>query len=135
MAGFEIIEHTADVGILAAGADLKETFEQTALGLLEIVGVFDPGVGDPIEIELEANDPGALLVDWLNELLFIIDARDRLFNAVHIDSIDEHHLNAHVETSPRGDEPTGTAVKAATYHQLEVVRQRGGWRARVYLDV
>ena len=82
-AGFELLEHTADVGIRARGATLEEAFEQATLGLAEVQGALAPGpeegAPDPEEpsresreavaVEVSAADPGGLVVDWLNEVL------------------------------------------------------------------
>jgi SHS2 domain-containing protein len=43
MGGFELLEHTADVGIRARGATLAEAFEQATLGLAEVLGAMRPG--------------------------------------------------------------------------------------------
>jgi SHS2 domain-containing protein len=82
MANFEILEHTADVGILAEGASLGEVFEQAALGLADIMGIHAPGGGEMLDIEVEATDAGALLVDWLSEILWLHDSRDALLGSV-----------------------------------------------------
>ena len=34
---FKVIEHTADIGVEAYGDDLKQTFENAALGFWEII--------------------------------------------------------------------------------------------------
>ena len=43
MAGFELLEHTADVGIRARGATLEEAFEQATLGLAVVLGALMAG--------------------------------------------------------------------------------------------
>lgn len=135
MVGFEIIEHTADVGILARGVDPEEVFEQTSLGLFEIQGLWEPGEGERVDIQLEARDIEALLVDWLNELIYIHESRDAVFTAISVDHIYEGRLWGWVRVRPRDAEAEGTAVKAATYHQIKIVDQGDVWTARVYLDV
>ena len=134
MGGFEIIEHTADVGIRAFGATLEELFEQTARGLFDILDAWHPGDGEEIRIELEPADRAGALVDWLNELLFLQDTRDIVFRNLGVGKV-EGGLSATVSVGPRDDTLEGTAVKAATWHQLEVEPDGAGWRARVYLDV
>lgn len=39
-AGFEFLEHTADVGIRSFGASVEEVFEQATRGLAEIIGAW-----------------------------------------------------------------------------------------------
>ena len=75
MGGFELLEHTADVGVRARGATLEEAFEQATLGLAEVLGGRRPGPGDAVPVEVAAGDPGGLLVDWLNEVLWLHETR------------------------------------------------------------
>jgi SHS2 domain-containing protein len=39
------------------------------------------------------------------------------------------------ETWEEGRHPLTVAIKAVTYHGLEVRREAAGWRARVILDI
>ena len=135
MGGFEIIEHTADVGIEATAATLEEVFEQTAHGLFDILGAWDPGPGETTNLLLEPADEAGLLVDWLNELLFLQDTQDIVFTALEVGKVDENGLRATIGTKPRVRTLDGTAVKAATFHRLKVAEEGAGWTARVYLDV
>jgi SHS2 domain-containing protein len=140
MPSFEIIEHTADVGIRAIGGSPEEVFEQTTLGLVDIIGAWRPAPAsdsDEIErIEVEARDLGGLLVDWLEEVLFLQDSRDAVLRAVTIESVAETRAVGTVRLGPRGEEVlAGTAVKAITFHRLRVEPRDDGWIAEVYVDV
>ena len=135
-AGFEILEHTADVGVRGWGATVEEAFTQATLGLLDILGVWHPDLsGEREEISVEAHDLGALLVDWLGEILYLQDTRDVVVSGFEVSSVDDGRAGGWVELAPRPAEIEGTAVKAITYHQL-VVEQRGeSWIAQVFLDI
>ena len=137
MARFEILEHTADVGIRAEGIDLSEVFEQATLGLLDISGTWMPGPGEAIEIEVDAADLGGLLVDWLEEVIYLGDSRDAVVTAVEMRSVSPTHASGRVELAPRDPETYGggTQVKAITYHRLKVTDTGSGWEAEVYVDV
>ena len=135
MGGFEIIEHTADVGIEATAPTLEGVFEQTAHGLFDILGAWDPGPGEETSLVLEPADHAGLLVDWLNELLFLQDTQDIVFTALDVGKVDKDGLQATIGTKPRPTMLDGTAVKAATFHRLKVAEEGNGWIARVYLDV
>ena len=132
---FEIIEHTADVGVRCRGATLEECFEQATLGLLEINGAYVAGSGERDTITLDAPDPGALLVDWLSEVVYLHDARDAIVTGFGVDSIRDNELTGWVELRPRSHHISGTAVKAVTYHRLSVERSDDGWKAIFYVDV
>lgn len=133
--GFEIIEHTADVGVHCRGATLEECFEQAAFGVLEINGAYVAGTGERDTITLDAPDLGALLVDWLSEILYVHDARDAIVTGLAVQSIHTNQLTGWVELRPRAEEIEGTAVKAVTYHRLAVERADDGWAATFYVDV
>ena len=137
MAQYEIIEHTADVGIAAEAPDLPELFRQMALGLADIMGAWKPDVADtePIEIVLDSNDLGGLLVDWLNEIIWLQDSRDAVLAHVRVTYIEPGYMKAKLGLAPRAEQLEGTAVKAITYHRLLVEQHGSGWRARVYVDV
>ncbi len=68
---YEIIEHTADIGIRVKAKGLKELFSKTALSMFDIIA--QPSAQSPvskeIEIKLKADDLDELFVTWLNELL------------------------------------------------------------------
>lgn len=136
MASFEILEHTADVGVGAEGATLSEVFEQATLGLADIMGIHAPGAGEELDIEVEAPDSGALLVDWLSEILWLHDSRDALLGGVEAVEVTETRARGRVTLVPRaGGDVEGTQVKAITYHQLEVEPAGSRWRAQVFVDV
>jgi SHS2 domain-containing protein len=150
-AGFELLEHTADVGIRARGATLEEAFEQATLGLGEVLGALAPGgspgvSGGPGEaVEVSAPDPGGLLVDWLNEVLWLREVRQAWLAGVRVDRVGDGAAAGSVTFSPEGPAPDdgshdpapdGTFVKAVTYHRLRVEPDpSGGWLIEVYLDV
>ena len=137
-AGFELLEHTADVGIRARGATLEEAFEQATLGLAEVQGALGPGP-DPSEavaVQVSAADPGGLLVDWLNEVLWLTETRRAGMAGVRVERVGDGTASGSVVLSSGGPAPDGTFVKAVTYHRLRVEpNPGGGWLVEVYLDV
>jgi SHS2 domain-containing protein len=145
VAGFELLEHTADVGIRARGATLEEAFEQATLGLAEVLGALAPGPGEAVAVAVSAPDPGGLLVDWLNEVLWLRETRDAWLAGVQVDRVGEGAAVGSVSLTSRGPAgeggsgdpaPDGTFVKAVTYHRLRVEPDpAGGWLIEVYLDV
>lgn len=153
MGSFEILEHTADVGIRAQGANLEELFEQASRGLAEVIGIWKPasaqerkghGLAEQIVIDLDARDLGGLLVDWLGEIVYLADVREGSLTHIEAEAVSEPgdaHAGActaagRLWLEPRvGEQQEGTAVKAITYHRLKVAPTPTGWVAEVYLDV
>ena len=140
--GFELLEHTADVGIRARGPTLEEAFEQATLGLAEVQGALAPGregvlgLGERVAVQVSAPDPGALLVDWLNEVLWLAETRQAAVAGVRVERVAAAVASGSVVLDSGGPAPDGTFVKAVTYHRLRVEPDpEGGWLVEVYLDV
>lgn len=133
---YEILEHTADVGIRAVGVTMEEAFEQAAWGLADILGIRRPGKGRPRTVVAGGDDAGATLVELLNELVLLHETGEIGFADIRVLRATQTEAEAVVDVVPLAGEPVGTPVKAATYHQLRVRRlPDGGVEAVVYLDV
>ncbi len=133
---FEFIDHTADVGIIAHGEDLADAFANAAYGLFSIIT--DPAkIAENMshEAEIHSDDIEALLFDWLNELIYIFDAKKLVFRRFEIVEFRDQHLKAvcHGERYDPARHHLKLGVKAATYHMLQVDRQNN--RVRVIFDV
>lgn len=136
MGDFQIIEHTADVGIRASGATLEDAFEAATEGLASILGGWRTSSGTTKRIEIEPGDIGAQLVDWLSEVIYLQESLDSVIAGVNVERVSEEGTTGTLVVAPRGDEVLeGTAVKAITYHQLRVEPTEDGWTAEVYVDV
>jgi SHS2 domain-containing protein len=134
---FEVIDHTADVGVVAYGADLGRAFANAAKGLFSLVTELDD-VAEVIsrDLELAAPDREELLVTWLNELIYLFDTEHVLFNRFEV-TVFGNRLKARVygEKVDSSRHRLKTGVKAATYHLLEVSKDDGGYRVRVIFDI
>lgn len=138
MRPFETFEHTADIGLVARGRTLEEVFTHAAEGLVDIM--VDPrGLRDDtrLEVTVSAPDREALLVAWLNELLYLLDTRGLLPRRCRILQMNETSLTAEVagETVDPHRHSVRRMVKAATYHGLHLTQTDGQWEARVILDL
>jgi len=136
-APFEVIEHTAEVGIVARGASLPEVFANAAAGMMAfLIPPEAVRAGEARRVVVEAEDRDALLVAWLNELLLLLNGEGFVPREFRIAALEETRLEAEVLGEPVDPQRHRFRldVKAATYHQLEI-RQEDGWRARVIFDV
>ena len=134
---FEVIEHTADVGIAAYGADLKEAFANAAYALFSLMTDVD-SVSDNVrrDVEVAADNREELLVAWLNELIYLFEVNDVLFSRFDVGELSDTRLKAacygeHID--PRRHKMKA-GVKAATYHMLKV-EEGDGCRVQVLFDI
>ena len=138
LAGFTLLDHTADVGVIATGDTLADALSWAAVGMFSVM--VDPEDVQPREsreVSVTSADRGSLVVDWLNELLYWYEAEGFLPRSfdIHIDEY-EASLEARCTGEPVDARRHSlmTAIKAATYHDLEVSHD-GEWRIQVVLDV
>ena len=134
---FEVIDHTADIGIAAYGANLREAFANAAYALFSLM--VDLGnVADAVcyEAEVTAENREDLLVAWLNELIYLFEVENVLFQRFEIDELSETRLRARCygEKIDQERHKIKIAVKAATYHMLKV-EERDGYRVQVLFDI
>lgn len=134
---FEILDHTADVGIIAYGADMAETFANAAKALFSLITELED-VDEVVyrDVELTAPDQESLLVKWLNELIYLFDAEQLIFKRFDITWLDQTSLNARIygEKVDSSRHKLKMGVKAATYHMLKIDRSNGG-KAQVVFDI
>ena len=135
---FEIIDHTADVGIIAYGTDIKELFSNVALALLSLITESDSIKENlHLDVEVTSHDRSSLLVEWLNELIYLFDVKYILFNRFDIITLSHNQLRA--TCYGEGFDPKRhklkLAIKAATYHMLSLDKDSDGYKAQVILDI
>jgi len=134
---FEILDHTADVGIIAYGADLNQAFANAARALFSLITELDD-VEEVMyrDIELSAPDQESLLVEWLNELIYLFDAENIIFKRFDIIHLNHTQLKARVygEKVDKSKHKLKIGVKAATYHMLKVSKD-DGCKVQVLFDI
>jgi SHS2 domain-containing protein len=132
------LPHTADLAWRLWGEDLPKLFANAGRALsatlTDLRCVRRRATRD---VSLTADDREALLVDWLNHLLYLFDIDGFLGRDFQVALPSPERLEARVtgETFDPARHPEGTAVKAATYHHLEIRPAANGWQATVVLDL
>lgn len=133
---FELIEHTADTGIVAYGSDLPEAFASAAYGLFSIITEPDK-LAETVahEVSVTADDIEALLLEWLNELIYLFDAKGLIFKRFEVHKLSDTELKAtcYGEKYNPAKHELKLGVKAATYHMLEVDKKNN--RVQVIFDI
>ncbi|MGQ9583484.1 MAG: archease [Thermoplasmatota archaeon] len=137
---FELLEHTADVGIQAYGATVAQVFENAALGMFSVVT--DPDDVAPIQdftVEAQAEDLKELLHEWLSRLLVISQLHGILFSSFRVElrRAEGGGVALRGWALGEGADPSRhiykTEIKAVTRHMLELRENPPG--ARVLFDI
>ena len=140
MKTFETIEHTADIGLRSFGRTIEEAFENAAYGMFSLITDLESvNQTNEFNIVVTADDEAeeTLLVEWLNELLYLYDGGSLLLSRFRIDKIGEGRLEGSAFGEPLDlDRHSMRAdIKAVTYHMLRLEKTEAGWTAEVIFDV
>jgi len=131
---FKEIEHTADWAFRACGRDLAQLYANAARGLFALQG--STGSSETSlarEVAVSGVDRETLLVNWLNELLYLQETQRETYSCFEILEISETQLRARVRGRPH--RPEGKLIKAVTFHDLEVRQSEEGWEVAIVVDV
>ncbi len=123
---YEFFEHTADAKFRAYGKNLEECFSNAAEAMISIM--IKPETVEPKitkNISVNGTDLKSLLYNFLEELLFLIDAEFFIMHRVASIKINpmgkKYMLNATIEGDKLSEKYSTTGdVKAVTYNEMEV---------------
>jgi SHS2 domain-containing protein len=129
---------TADLTVDTWGETLEEVFSQAAIALFNAMTPIE-GVGqtETREFQVEGDDLGALLFNFLDELLYHHEVDLVVFSAFDLE-INREKIT--LKAFCRGESfditrhTQGIAVKAVTFHQMKIEESEEGWILRVVLD-
>ncbi len=128
-------EHRGELEIRIEGPTLEAVFAEAGRALAEVMHVtpLEAPVGFSDEVVVNAPDREALLVEWLNELVYRSEVERAIFTEFEVVHLSDHQLVATI----RGTRVAGlrNPVKAANYHGLSIAEKAGGLTANVILDV
>lgn len=131
---FREIEHTADWALEVWAPTLEALFVDAARGMFHLAGAA-PG-GPPVEprrLDLTAGDQEALLVAWLQELLYLSEAEGLVFDGFRINVLTDTRLQGEARGRPAAR--AGRPIKAVTYHNLSIRRVDEDYRVAIVFDV
>ncbi|MFH1414455.1 MAG: archease [Candidatus Omnitrophota bacterium] len=139
MKSYEIIEHTADIGIRVKGKDSKELFRNSALAMFDLIATKLKESKSPdkekILIKINSDNLEELFINWLNELLSLSSVKEKIFCEISFKNLDKNNLEAEVVGCDLKNYKIESEIKAATYHQLQLKEEQSGWQAEVIFDV
>jgi SHS2 domain-containing protein len=135
MQPYEEVEHTADWAFRIRGQTLAGLFLNAARAVCWPRGPvpeFEPSVSR--EVSVEGVDRETLLVNWLNELLYLQETQCEAYNRFEIAEISDTTLRARVEGRAR-QASDANPIKAVTFHDLRITEIKDGFEVTVVVDV
>lgn len=139
---FEFLEHTADILIAAHGQNTEEAFQNAALAMFEVMT--DTTKVNPTQedsFEVDAEDEYALLYSWLEALLVKFEVNGMLYSKFKIHSLEESEEGFKLKATAWGEKfsaekhPQKVAVKAVTYHRMEIIKEIDKVTLEFILDI
>jgi len=138
MKRYEIIDHTADVGLRAYGKDLKTLFTNAATGMFSILAdLKNVHPKRSLKIKVEAPNIEELFLSWLSELLYQYESKKIIFKEFFVDELSQNSISARAqgEKLDLHRHRLKTEIKAVTYHQLKVEKVKNHWQGEVIFDI
>ena len=136
MKKYEFLEHTADVKLKAYGKTIEEAFCNSAYALKEKI------IGKKIvlkkikkEIKVAGKDNEKLLYNFLEEFLYLLDAKDFIFSKINKINIAGNKLTAEISGDKASSYKFSNSVKAITYNEIFVKKDKNNFICQVVLDV
>jgi SHS2 domain-containing protein len=131
---YEELEHTAEIGLRVRAPTPADLFACAATGMFAISGIRSATTSNRRSITIESSDAESLLVDWLNELLYLYESTGDVYDQVQFATWTSTRLEATVEGGAPVLAPI-RSIKAVTYHGLVLAENTSIWLAEIYFDV
>lgn len=137
---YKFLEHTADVKIEVAEKTLEKAFVSSALALKEVMSdnaSIKPKIKKEIKIKSENNE--SLLYDFLEQFLYLFDARDFILSKINKIKITKSKDKLILTAIALGDKASRykftNDVKAITYNEMFIKKQKNKTTIVFVLDV
>ncbi|MDY6787833.1 MAG: archease [candidate division WOR-3 bacterium] len=137
---FNVYSTTADIGLKVCGSSLDEIFVNAALGYYSILNIpREHNTQSDKTIDLKAKQKETLLVDMLNELIYIYETEGFIGEnaSAELHCPKEYILHMHLKgyLCPMETGNPDVLVKAATYSNLAVKEMQDHWEANIIFDI
>jgi len=139
---FKFLEHTADAFVEAYGSNLEEAFESAGMAFTDVMTTLETvEAKTQASFVVEGQDEEALLYSWLEELLLEFELKQLLFSRFEVSKITKTYegfkltAKAWGETYDPARHVSKVGVKAATYHQMQIIKEKDGMVLRFLLDI
>ena len=137
MKKFEILEHISDLKIRVFGRTKKELFENAMLGMFE-GAKYEKTIDAKhreikVKIKIKSVDLSSLLVDFLSEVLYLVETKKLVFEKVEFQKFTETEIEATLIDSPL--KRIGVQIKGVTFHDLNIRKEKNIWQAEILFDI
>lgn len=134
MGTWEELDHTADLAIRVCANSLEDLFSTAAEAMFSLTAqAVDTEPISIDDLELEGIDRETLLIEWLNELLYIHERDDVVIMDIEFKCLTNTALQASVRGVPV--EEYYAHIKAATFHNLRIDTNKEGFCTAIVFDV
>jgi len=131
---YKILDHPSDVRVQAFGKTKEELFLNAMKGMSAVLRPKIKNQKSKIKIKVKSVDLNALLVDFLSEVLYLIQTNKEVYNNVKFTKFSDQKLEA--ELFGNRVESFNEDIKAVTYHGLKIIQgKKGLYKATVLFDV
>lgn len=132
---FKFLKHTADIKFRAFGETEEEVFENAAYALINIMckGKVKPLIKKKIKINGKDNE--SLLYNFLEEFLFLVETQEFLLAKIKNIKIQGNKLVCEVLGDDSRNYELHRHVKAVTYNEMFVRREKNKYICQVVVDV
>ena len=141
MKEYEVLEHPADLKIRAFGRTQEELFSNMMKGMISGLRPEVKKSASRIQqvpeirdIKITSLDLETLLIDFLSEILYLIQTNREVYSNIEFKKISNTELEA--DLSSQRVERFGEDIKAVTYYDLDIHQEKdGNWEATVLFDI
>ena len=136
--GFHTFDHTGDLGLEVWAETPQRLYALAAEALLaQVIEAKDEPPEVRVDLELEGEDAGDLLVHWLSVALLEAELRRAVWTRADVRALSERAISGTLE-GPRRDPRRQVflrEVKAVSHHFLGLELEPGHCRCRLVLDI
>jgi SHS2 domain-containing protein len=136
MKKYQILEHKADLKIRVFGKTKEELFENAMIGMFE-AAKYKPTkqlTTKQLTTKIKSIDLPSLLVDFLNEVLYLVETKKLVFEKIEFKKFKENEIEATLIGKPL--KRMGVHIKGVTYHDLDIHQKKDGtFQATILFDI
>jgi len=133
---YEILDHKADLKIRVFGKTKEELFNNAMIGMFKAAKYQKnlKSQKSKIKIRVQSIDLPSLLVDFLSEILYLVEAKKLVFEDVEFKKFSENEIEAIL--TGKQLRRMGVHIKGVTYHDLDIHQEKDGtWQATILFDI